>query len=170
MVRVVIGAGGDLRFRAVRVLAHHGLCEPLHGSYFAVQAILRGELGETGRVIDFRSVGAALRLCCAELHDRILIPTRNPELIVSRQEEIWHVAHALRRWSFPACDVAALDVVNPTHEVLAGLCLAAARRALRDDPEAGIVGHIEVSIGDVEGVAICDEPWTNASSNYGMEA
>lgn len=169
MARVVIGAGGDLRFRAVRVLAHGGVCEPLHGSHFAVQAILRGEVGETGRVIDFRSVGAALRLFCAELHDRILIPTRNPELDVSRHGETWHVAHASRRWSFPACDVAALDVVNPTHEVLAGLCLAAARRALCDDPEAGIVDYIEVSIGDVEGVAICDEPWSNAANAYGRK-
>ena len=157
--RVVIGAGGDLRFRAARILVHGEQCEPLQGADFTVQATIEGEVGATDRVIDFHSVIAALRRFCAGLDRRILLPLANPGLAVYQDDGAWHAVHPTRRWSFPAGDVVTFDVVNCTHEVLARLCLAAVRQALEDDPEVGLLRHIEVAIGDVEGVAHRAEVW-----------
>lgn len=162
MDRVVIGARGDLRFRAARLLAHGDICEPLHGTDFCVQGTLHGNLGATGRVIDFRSVIGAVRLFCATLQGRILLPLQNPTLLVRQEDDVWYATHGSRRWMFPACDVAALPVVNPTNEVLARLCLDDVRRALLGDAEAGVLRHIEVAVSDPEGTAHCDEPWTLA--------
>ncbi len=165
MDRVVIGANGSIRFNAARIIAHGDCCEPLHGKDFYVQATLTGRMGETGRVIDFRTVGGALAEFCAAHTGRILAPLRNSALIVERDEDMWHVVHPARRWSLPACDVTALDVVNPTNEALAALCLDAVRRALRDDPEAVLLTHVEITVGDAEGIAHHAEPWDNSRSS-----
>lgn len=163
--QVVIGAYGTIGFRAVRVLAHGDTCEPLHGRNFRVQATLRGDLGATDRVIDFLSVNAVLAEFCAGLDGRILIPLRNPSISVRRDDEMWYVAHVTRRWAFPDCDTVALDVVNPTNEMLAAICLRTLRQALHDDPEARLLRHIEVAIGDPEGSAHRAEPWASSSED-----
>jgi hypothetical protein len=160
--RVVIGAAGDLRFRAARLLVHGDRCEPLQGADFSVQVTIEGAVGATDRVIDFHAVIGALRRFCSGLDRRILLPLGNPGLAVHREGELWHAVHPSRRWAFPACDVVTLDVVNCTHEVLARLCLAAVRGALEDDPEAGLLRRIEVAIGDVEGAAHHGEAWRAA--------
>lgn len=157
--QVVIGGHGTLGFRAVRVLAHGDACEPLHGLQCSVSVIASGELGATGRIIDFRSVSAALTTYCRGLDGRTLVPLRNPALKTWPEGDVWHVEHGSRRWTLPACDVLALDVVNPTHEMLAVHCLEALRDALRDDPEAGRLHRVEVTVGDAEGSARYGAPW-----------
>jgi 6-pyruvoyl-tetrahydropterin synthase len=157
--QVVVGGYGTIGFRAVRLLAHGEVCHPLHGRSFDVRVALSGDLGPTGRVIDFESVAAALSSFCAGLEGRTLIPLRNPALRVRREDDLWHVVHSTRRWALPACDVVALDVVNPTNEMLAVLCLDSLRQALRDDPEAGLLRQIEVAVGDPEGSGQRSEPW-----------
>ena len=166
MDRVVIGANGGMRFNAARIIAHGDCCEPLHGRDFYVQATLTGRLGETGRVIDFRTVGTVLTRFCAAYTGRILAPLRNSALVVERDGDMWHIVHPSRRWSLPACDVLALEVVNPTNEVLAALLLDDVRRALRDDPEAGVLAHLEVTVGDAEGIALHSEPWDVAHTAH----
>jgi len=160
MDRVVIGANEGIRFNAARIIAHGDRCEPLHGRDFYVQATLTGPLGATGRVIDFRTVRDALARFCATYMGRILAPLRNEALAVTREGDAWLVVHSSRRWTLPACDVTALEVSNPTNEVLAALLLDAVRDALRDDPEAGSLTGLDVTVGDVEGIAQRAEPWS----------
>lgn len=160
MDRVVIGANGGIRFNAARIIAHGDRCESLHGRDFYVQATLTGPLGDTGRVIDFRTVKVALERFCAMYTGRILVPLRNGALAVTRDGDTWLVVHASRRWTLPVCDVTALEVSNPTNEMLVALLLDAVRDALRDDPEAGILTHVDVTVGDVEGIAHRAEPWS----------
>ena len=157
--QVVIGGHGTIGFRAVRLLAHGDACEPLHGIRFSVSVILSGDLGATGRLIDFRSVTAALTTFCSGVEGRTLVPLRNQALKAWPEGDVWHVEHRSRRWTLPACDVLALDVVNPTNEVLAKRCLEALRDALRDDPEAGLLRRVEVAVGDAEGSAHYGETW-----------
>jgi 6-pyruvoyl-tetrahydropterin synthase len=160
--QVVVGGYGTIGFRAVRLLTHGESCQPLHGRSFDVRVTLSGDLGPTGRIIDFGSVVAALSSFCADLEGRTLIPLRNPDLQVWREDDLWHIVHGTRRWALPACDVVALDVVNPTNEMLALLCLDSLRQALCDDPEAGLLRHVEVVVGDPEGSAQCSGPWRRA--------
>ena len=167
MDRVVIGARGDLRFRAVRILAHGDTCEPLHGADFCVQVTLQGDLGTTGRMIDFHTVTLVVHRFCMSVHRRILLPLDNPTLTVRQDGEVWHATHGMRRWTFPTCDVAVFRVVNLTNEMLARLCLAEVRGALQDDVEAGVLRDIEVAVSDPEGTASYDEAWAVPSGHAG---
>ncbi|HZS92576.1 MAG TPA: 6-carboxytetrahydropterin synthase [Chloroflexota bacterium] len=160
--QVVVGGYGTIGFRAVRLLAHGEVCQPLHGRSFNVRVTLSGDLGPTGRIIDFGSVAAALSAFCAGLEGRILVPLRNPAMEVWQDGDLWHIVHSTRRWTLPDCDVVALDVVNPTNEMLAALCIGSLRRALHDNPEAGLLHRVEVAVGDPEGSAHRSEPWRQA--------
>ncbi|GAC1397035.1 MAG: hypothetical protein NVSMB65_16110 [Chloroflexota bacterium] len=131
----------------------------MQGADFSVQITIEGEMGETGRVIDFHAIIGALRAWCGGLDRRILLPLRNPWLAVHRAGGAWYAEHGERRWSFPAGDVVTFDVVNVTHEVLARHCLQAVSVALRADPEAALLRSIDVAVSDVEGTAHRTEAW-----------
>ena len=95
-----------------------GLCERLHGHNYRVAAEVRGPLDESHCVVDFVALRGILRAILDELDHRVLLPTGNPLLRVTLDDQEVLVGFQDRRWVFPRGDCALLPVANITAELL----------------------------------------------------
>jgi 6-pyruvoyltetrahydropterin/6-carboxytetrahydropterin synthase len=123
-------ARGDMGFSAAHFSIHHGRSERLHGHNYRVRLRVRGSIGEEGTVVDFSSLKAALRALCAELDERMLVPTRSPRVRVEETADGVSLTEGSRRFLLPRSDVVMLPVVNTTCECLADHLLGALRERL----------------------------------------
>jgi 6-pyruvoyltetrahydropterin/6-carboxytetrahydropterin synthase len=155
-------AGDDLIFSAGHFITlAGGLCERLHGHTYRVAAEIYGPLGAEHYVVDFLTVGNALKGIVAELDHRMLLPTRHPAIHVASGTGEVEVAFAERRWLFPQDDCLLLPMANTTTELLAhyvGVRLLAALVAQGETPPA----MIRIEIGEGTGAsAVCELPGEN---------
>jgi len=101
------------------------LCEPIHGHNWTVAVEVDGPLDAHGMVVDFIALRDAVTAIVQSLDHRMLLPTANPLLAVSREtgpggtSEVT-IRFQQRRWVFPADECVLLPVVNTTAELLAG--------------------------------------------------
>ena len=110
----------SLTFSAAHFITLEGnLCEALHGHNYRLSAEIGGPLGDSGYVVDFLAVGAALRAIADELDHGILLPTANPLLAVTAGPQEVEARWGDRRWVFPRSDCRLLPLANTTAELLA---------------------------------------------------
>jgi 6-pyruvoyl-tetrahydropterin synthase len=118
-------ARGDIGFSAAHFSIHHGRSERLHGHNYRVSLRATGPLDGDGTVVDFASLKGALRGLCAELDERMLVPTRSTHVRVEEADGSIMLTEGSRRFVIPAGDAVLLPVVNTTCECLAAHLLAA---------------------------------------------
>ncbi|MDQ2960102.1 MAG: 6-carboxytetrahydropterin synthase [Candidatus Dormibacteraeota bacterium] len=112
-------ARADIGFSAAHFSVHDGRSERLHGHNYRVYLRLHGTVGAEGTVIDFAALKTALRAVCAELDERMLVPTRSAQLVVAEAGDTVTVTDGDRHFVFPRGDVVLLPIVNSTCECLA---------------------------------------------------
>ncbi len=127
-----------------------GACETLHGHNYRVGVILFGDLDAHSLVFDFVALRRVMQGLLLELDHRVMLPTGNPHLTLSRQDGEIEVAHEGRRYVFPESDVVILPIANTTAERLAEYLCDRLQDRLRDtgvDRLRRIEIEVEESIG-----------------------
>ncbi|MHB8719623.1 MAG: 6-pyruvoyl trahydropterin synthase family protein [Candidatus Dormibacteria bacterium] len=137
---------GDIGFSAAHFSVHGGRSERLHGHNYRVGLSFSGAVGEEGTVVDFAELKAALRAACAELDERMLVPSSSPALRVVETADQVEVEEGSRRFVFPRGDVVLLPVANTTCECLAAHLLSALAPRLR-----GRQGRVCVRVEETPG-------------------
>lgn len=135
----------DIGFSAAHFGILQGRSERLHGHNYRVSARVHGEVRPDGSVMDFALLKQTLRAACAELDERMLIPTAGRTLEVSENGPEVSVRHRSRRFVFPAGDVRLLPIENTTCECLAAYLLEAVRAGL--GPGVSLEIRVEESPG-----------------------
>jgi 6-pyruvoyl-tetrahydropterin synthase len=138
----------DIGFAAAHFSILAGRAERLHGHNYRVGLRVTGPVQPDGAVMDFAVVKQALRMACAELDERMLIPVRSPALHINERDREVEVTHESRRYVFPPADVRLLPVVNTTCECLAQYLLEVVRSGLGDRSV-----RLEISVEESPGQA-----------------
>lgn len=123
-------ARGDIGFSAAHFSIHQGRSERLHGHNYRVGVRAHGSVDGEGTVVDFSALKSALRRLCAELDERMLVPTLSPHVGVEETAAGVTLTEGSRRFVIPRGDVVLLPVVNTTCECLAAHLLGALRAQL----------------------------------------
>ena len=123
-------ARADIGFSAAHFSIHGGRSERLHGHNYRVFLRARGPVGDDGTVVDFAALKGALRGVCAEVDERMLVPTRCPSIRVEETADTVSLTEGSRRFVLPRGDVVLLPVVNTTCECLAAHLLGELRARL----------------------------------------
>ncbi|PYQ62862.1 MAG: hypothetical protein DMF53_12070 [Acidobacteria bacterium] len=111
----------DFKFSAAHfTLFSDGRAELLHGHNYRVRVELAGEgLDSEGLLVDIESLKLALRVLCAGLDSRMLIPGESARLHWERQGDAVAVRFGERDYRFPAADTRVLPLANTSIELLA---------------------------------------------------
>jgi 6-pyruvoyltetrahydropterin/6-carboxytetrahydropterin synthase len=120
----------DIGFSAAHFSIHQGRSERLHGHNYRVFLRAHGSVSEEGTVVDFADLKRVLRELCAELDERMLVPTRCPWIRVDETAETVFLTEGTRRFLIPRDDVVLLPVINTTCECLAAHLLGELRGRL----------------------------------------
>jgi 6-pyruvoyltetrahydropterin/6-carboxytetrahydropterin synthase len=123
-------ARGDIGFSAAHFSIHDGRSERLHGHNYLVRLWVRGAVGAEGTVMDFAALKTVLRALCADLDERMLVPTRSPHIAVEETLETVTLTEGSRRFVLPRGDVVLLPIVSTTCECLAAHLLGEVRSRL----------------------------------------
>ena len=123
-------ARADIGFAAAHFSIVDGKAERLHGHNYRVRLRARGALRKDGSLIDFSVLKTALRMACAELDERMLVPISGHDIEVRQHDHEVIVQHASRRYVFPREDVRLLPIANTTCECLATYILGEVRAGL----------------------------------------
>ncbi len=96
-------------------------CESLHGHNYVVTVVAEGDVDPvTGFVIDFAAVKRVLRPVIDRIDHRVLVPARNPAVVVTTDGDATVVNYrGNRRFVFPTAHVAMVEVTDTTAELLA---------------------------------------------------
>jgi 6-pyruvoyltetrahydropterin/6-carboxytetrahydropterin synthase len=139
-------ARGDIGFSAAHFSIHEGRSEHLHGHNYRVSMRAHGPVDAEGTVVDFSALKSALRALCAELDERMLVPTDSPHVRVEETADGVTLVEGSRRFLIPRGDAVLLPVVNTTCECLAAHLLGRLRAQL------GPTGYrLEMRIEEVPG-------------------
>ena len=136
----------DIGFSAAHFSIIDGESERLHGHNYSVSLRARGGIRDDGTVVDFGTLKRALRLTCADLDERMLIPTESPHLQVDINGDELVVREGARRFVFPRGDVRLLPITNTTCECLATHLLAEIRNHL-----GGLPVRLEIHVEETPG-------------------
>src|SRR3954468_21188362 len=94
-------------------------CERLHGHNYRAAVEVEGDLDENHYVFDFIALKKRTRALTDELDHRMMLPTRNPLILVEEGPRSVRVRYRDREWLFPRDDCVLLPVENTTAELLA---------------------------------------------------
>lgn len=131
--RLIIGRA-DMGFSAAHFAVHDGRSERLHGHNYRVFLEASGAVGTEGTVVDFSVLKSALRSVCAELDERLIVPTRSARVAVQVGADQVELLEGQRRYLVPAADTALLPIANSTCEAIATHLLEEVRRRLGEVP------------------------------------
>ncbi|HXF95863.1 MAG TPA: 6-carboxytetrahydropterin synthase [Gemmatimonadales bacterium] len=112
----------DLVFAAAHFITLPGhRCESLHGHNYRAGLVVEGGLEpEAWYVLDFVALKRLMKRLTDEWDHKVLLPTRNPKLAVTRRDDAVEVAFDGRvRYRFPERDCVLLPIPNTTVEMLA---------------------------------------------------
>lgn len=123
-------ARADIGFSAAHFSIHGGRSERLHGHNYRVFLSATGPLDGEGTVVDFAALKRALRALCAELDERMLVPTHSPAIDLEVADDVIHLRQGSRHFALPESDCVLLPIVNTTCECLAAHLLAGLRERL----------------------------------------
>ncbi|MHB8584333.1 MAG: 6-pyruvoyl trahydropterin synthase family protein [Thermoplasmatota archaeon] len=115
----VDGWRGGIRFDAAHILPHHEKCGRLHGHTYAIHAVVRGNPGHSGFIMDFGEVKRALRAIADRLDHHVLVATKSPDYRVEESDGRVHFKIGQKAYSLPREDVELLPIEYSTAESLA---------------------------------------------------
>lgn len=142
-----------ITFSATHVIPMHRKCGRLHGHDYAINAVIEGDMGRDGVIMDFISVKEFLRGVASELDHRVLIPKLDPNVTVSKDYVVYKVADKELR--LPATDCILLDIEVTSAETLAEFVL---KRMLEKVKFPKNVRMIEIGVDEGRGQGA----WTGA--------
>ena len=94
-------------------------CERLHGHNYRATVELDAPLDENHYVFDFVALKKLGKSIVDELDHRMMLPTRNPLIVLSHEPAKVRVRYRDREWLFPLDDCVLLPIENTTAELLA---------------------------------------------------
>jgi 6-pyruvoyltetrahydropterin/6-carboxytetrahydropterin synthase len=96
-------------------------CESLHGHNYRIGVTVEGAVDpECAFVVDFAVLKRIVRPYVQEVDHRVILPTRNPKLVLTTEGDRLLVDYlGARRFVFPASNCALLPVSNTTAEMIA---------------------------------------------------
>jgi 6-pyruvoyltetrahydropterin/6-carboxytetrahydropterin synthase len=94
-------------------------CERLHGHNYRTAVEVEGVLDANWYVFDFIALKREARAITDELDHRMMLPTRNPLILVEESPRSVQVRYRQREWVFPRDDCVLLPIENTTAELLA---------------------------------------------------
>lgn len=147
------GWSSKITFSATHVIPTHAKCGRLHGHDYAINAIVEGEMGPDGVIMDFISVKEFLRGIAAELDHRVLIPAKDPGVRLSEHYVEYKVGD--NELKLPRSDCILLDIGVTSAETLAGFVLM---RMLEKVKFPTNVSRIEIGVDEGRGQGA----WTGA--------
>jgi 6-pyruvoyltetrahydropterin/6-carboxytetrahydropterin synthase len=147
-----------LKFSAAHFICYPGFREALHGHNYQVSVRIEGDLGSDGYVLDFGRVKAVVREICAELDEKVILPSKSECLRVAEKDAtVIAVYEDDSTFSFPRADVVLLPIAHSSAEELAHYLLGRVREAMPDLVERG-AAMLEVGVAEAPGqVAYCRE-------------
>jgi 6-pyruvoyltetrahydropterin/6-carboxytetrahydropterin synthase len=104
-------------------------CERLHGHNYRTVVEIEGPLDENRYVFDFIALKQRTRAITEELDHRMMLPRRNPHILLEEGANSIRVRYREREWVFPREDCVLLPIENTTAELLASYI---ANRLLND--------------------------------------
>jgi len=116
------GWTSKITFSATHIIPMHQKCGRLHGHDYAISAVIEGQLGKNGVIMDFISVKEFLRGIASELDHRVLIPRRDPGVKVADDYVTYRIGD--KEAKLPTCDCAMLDIDVASAETLAEFVLS----------------------------------------------
>lgn len=139
-----------LKFSAAHFLVSHEKCGRLHGHNYRVRVGVKGDLDEKGMLVDFGSLTDKTWEVCQEMDQKVIVPSLNPDMAISRGGEEIRVLLPDREYVLPKSDVLEIPVRSATAEELAAYIF---RRV-----NEGIGGLDFVEIEETRGSAARFEP------------
>src|SRR3954452_8493608 len=95
-------------------------CERLHGHNYRTTVEIEGELDPRSfYVFDFIGLKERTKAITDELDHRMMLPTRNPVILLEERPGSVRVTYKDREWVFPRGDCVLLPIENTTAELLA---------------------------------------------------
>ena len=94
-------------------------CERLHGHNYRTAVEVVGPLDENHYVFDFIALKQRTKLITDELDHHMLLPTKNPVILLLEEGQAVRVRYKDREWVFPRDDCVLLPIENTTAELLA---------------------------------------------------
>ena len=92
--------------------------ENLHGHNFRLQAVIRGEIDDTGLLFDYSIIKQILQELCDSLDERVLLPSRSPYLKLRKEDRYMYADFNDETLPFLHRDVLILPIRNITVEEL----------------------------------------------------
>jgi 6-pyruvoyltetrahydropterin/6-carboxytetrahydropterin synthase len=94
-------------------------CERLHGHNYRTAVEIEHGLDHNYYVFDFITLKQHTKAIVDDLDHRLMLPTRNPYIVVTEGPRSVQVRYDDREWLFPRGDCVLLPVENTTAELLA---------------------------------------------------
>ena len=94
-------------------------CERLHGHNYRTAVEVEGGLDANWYVFDFIALKRHAKSVVDDLDHRMMLPTKNPLILVEPSAKSVHVRYRDREWLFPCDDCVLLPIENTTAELLA---------------------------------------------------
>jgi 6-pyruvoyltetrahydropterin/6-carboxytetrahydropterin synthase len=94
-------------------------CERLHGHNYRTTVEIEGVLDVNQYVFDFIALKHLTKAITDDLDHRMMLPTRNPHILLNESAFAIRVRYRDREWLFPRGDCVLLPVENTTAELLA---------------------------------------------------
>lgn len=140
------GWTSKITFSATHIIPMHAKCGRLHGHDYAINAIIEGDLGDDGVIMDFISVKEFLRGIASELDHRVIIPRNDPGVHMSGDYVVYKIGDKEIR--LPLCDCIVLDIAVASAETLAEFVL---RRMIEKVTFPKNVRRIEIGVDEGRG-------------------
>jgi 6-pyruvoyltetrahydropterin/6-carboxytetrahydropterin synthase len=120
-----------LVFACGHFITYSETCETLHGHNYRARVELEGDLDENSYVWDFVSLKRLMRRLVDELDHRMLLPLKNPALVLSEEGDSIQALYKDKRYVLPRSDVVLLPIPNTTAEMLAHYLAGRVKEELR---------------------------------------
>lgn len=146
------GWSSKITFSATHLIVGHSKCGRLHGHDYAINAVIEGDMGSDGVVMDFISVKEFLRGVASELDHKVLVPGKDKSVLL-QGESLKYTASG-KAYEFPRSDCVVLDVAVTSAEELAEWVI---RRLMEKVQFPGNVSRVEIGVDEGRGQGV----WTS---------
>jgi 6-pyruvoyltetrahydropterin/6-carboxytetrahydropterin synthase len=140
------GWTSKITFSGTHIIPMHKKCGRLHGHDYAINTVIEGDIGQKGVIMDFIRVKEFLRGVAAELDHRVLIPKKDPGVVVNKDYVFYKVGD--KEFKLPLCDCIMLDIEVASAETLAEFVL---QRLLETVKFPKNVRRIEIGVDEGRG-------------------
>lgn len=147
MMRLEInGWSSKIAFSATHIIPGHKKCGRLHGHDYAINAMIEGDIGPDGVIMDFISVKEFLRGVASELDHRVMIPRLDSRVEVTKDRVRYVLGD--KEFVFPRGDCILLEIEVASAETLANFVL---QRMLEKVKFPKNVSRIEIGVDEGRG-------------------